>query len=92
MGHSFTELLARIIVPALQTTLYMVAIATICSAILGFSIAVLLYITRKSDLASECGRVRSDQYNCKCDSFFSVCNFNGFHYSVYAVSCGDEYR
>lgn len=27
MGHSFTELLARIIVPALQTTLYMVAIA-----------------------------------------------------------------
>ena len=32
MGHSFTELLARIIVPALQTTLYMVAIATICSA------------------------------------------------------------
>ena len=55
MVHSFTELLARIIVPALQTTLYMVAIATICSAILGFGIAVLLYITRKSGLHPNAG-------------------------------------
>ena len=55
MGHSFTELLAQIIVPALKTTLYMVLIATICSAILGFMIAVLLYITRKSGLHPNAG-------------------------------------
>lgn len=55
MGHSFTELLAQIIVPALKTTLYMVLIATICSAILGFMIAVLLYITRKSGLYPNAG-------------------------------------
>lgn len=55
MEHSFTELLMRIIIPGLKTTVYMVMIATICSAILGFAIAILLYVTRKSGLHPNAG-------------------------------------
>ena len=50
MGHSFVELVEQIIYPAVKTTLYMVTIATIFSAIFGFMIAILLYVTRKSGL------------------------------------------
>ena len=55
MEHSFTELRMRIIIPGLKTTVYMVMIATICSAILGFAIAILLYVTRKSGLHPNAG-------------------------------------
>lgn len=47
MGHSFVELVEQIIYPAVKTTLYIVTIATIFSAIFGFMIAILLYVTRK---------------------------------------------
>ena len=55
MGHSFVELVEQIIYPAVKTTLYMVTIATIFSAIFGFMIAILLYVTRKSGLHPNVG-------------------------------------
>lgn len=55
MSHSFAKLLARIIYPALKTTLYMVVVATICATILGFMIAMLLFVTRKSGLRPNAG-------------------------------------
>lgn len=55
MEHSFVELLVQIIYPAVKTTLYMVTIATMLSAMLGFVIAVLLYVTRKSGLHPNAG-------------------------------------
>lgn len=55
MSHSFAELLARIIYPALKTTLYMVMVATLCSTMLGFVIAMVLFMTRKSGLHPNAG-------------------------------------
>lgn len=55
MSHSFAELLARIIYPALKTTLYMVMVATLCSTMLGFVIAMVLFVTRKSGLHPNAG-------------------------------------
>lgn len=54
-GIEVKDLLMRIIIPGLKTTVYMVMIATICSAILGFAIAILLYVTRKSGLHPNAG-------------------------------------
>lgn len=50
MSNDFGKVFSMIILPAFGTTVYMVFMATILSAILGFIIAVLLFTTRKNGL------------------------------------------
>lgn len=50
MENRDIQIMQQIVLPALGTTVYMVVIATVLAAILGFIIAVLLFVTRKNGL------------------------------------------
>lgn len=51
MGHNDLELLTEIVIPELGKTLYMVALSTLLSTILGFGLAILLVITDENGLS-----------------------------------------
>ncbi len=50
MNRDPMELISKIVIPAFWDTLYMVAIATIVSAVIGFFIGIILYVTDKDGL------------------------------------------
>ena len=92
MTDNFPLFLQQILLPALKDTLYMVVTSTILASIIGFVLAIILFVTDKDGLRPNKYRSNNTFYKIYCwYKYRGNGSYCSTYYSISTVYCKDNW-